>query len=144
LFLDQNATALVSSAACGADLIAQQEAGLLSLGRKIVLGSPAENFRRASVTDRPGNWGPLFDQIVAEVAAADGLAVLEPQNGTTRFAATNEAIVRLALQLGNHTDTAVTAVLVWDGMRTGKGDWTAHFGDIARSNGLPVKEISTL
>src|ERR671936_863361 len=66
LFRTEGATAVVSSAACGADLIALREAGALKLRRRVVLPFAAASFRGSSVTDRPGEWGPLFDAIVQE------------------------------------------------------------------------------
>ena len=47
---------LVCSAACGADLIALQAAGRVSLRRRIVLPFEPSRFRDSSVVDRPGDW----------------------------------------------------------------------------------------
>src|SRR6267378_3813558 len=55
-----HAVALVCSAACGADLVALEQAERLGLRRRIVLPFRRERFRSTSVTDRPGDWGPLF------------------------------------------------------------------------------------
>src|SRR5215510_14628657 len=62
----EQSDALVCSAAYGADLIALDVAGALGLRRRVVLPFAAERFRQSSVTDRPGDWGPLFDQIIGE------------------------------------------------------------------------------
>src|SRR5258708_23324677 len=70
LLQEQGATALVCSAACGADLLGLEAAGTLGLRRRVVLSFAPERFRATSVTDRPGEWGPLYDRIIAEVAAA--------------------------------------------------------------------------
>src|SRR5690349_16640107 len=48
--------ALVASAACGADLIALDVARQLRIRRRIVLPCAPDQFRDASVTDRPGDW----------------------------------------------------------------------------------------
>src|SRR5450432_2011251 len=53
----EGATVLVSSAACGADLLALSEAGALGLRRRVVLPYDRKEFRATSVTDRPGEWG---------------------------------------------------------------------------------------
>jgi hypothetical protein len=63
---DKSATVLVSSGACGADLIALSEAGQLGLRRRVILPLERERFRDTSVTDRPGEWGPLYDQVLDE------------------------------------------------------------------------------
>ena len=65
-----HAVALVCSAACGADLVALEQAKQLGLRRRIVLPFAPEKFRETSVVDRPGDWGPLYDQQVAATAAA--------------------------------------------------------------------------
>jgi hypothetical protein len=54
LLAKERAVALVCSAACGADLVALEEAERLGLRRRIVLPFPPERFRKTSVTDRPG------------------------------------------------------------------------------------------
>ena len=51
------ATILVSSAACGADLIALSEARELGLGLRIILPFARDKFRISSVADRPGIGG---------------------------------------------------------------------------------------
>src|SRR5882757_8992673 len=59
LLAAEHAEALVCSAACGADLIALEEAERLGLRRRIVLTFPPNRFCVASLTDRPGNGCPL-------------------------------------------------------------------------------------
>jgi len=71
------ATTMVSSAACGADLIALSEARELTLRRRIILPFARDRFRITSVADRPGNWGPLYDEILDEAEASGDLIVLE-------------------------------------------------------------------
>jgi hypothetical protein len=48
--------AIVCAAACGADLIALDEAGKLGVRRRVVLPNPKARFRANSVVDRPGAW----------------------------------------------------------------------------------------
>src|SRR5689334_16384562 len=73
LFRVERATALVCSAACGADLVALEEAERLGIRRRIVLPFPPERFRETSVVDRPGDWGSAFDRLVAAARAAGDL-----------------------------------------------------------------------
>src|ERR1700688_1274520 len=77
----EHAEALVCSAACGADLIALTEAERLGLRRRIVLPFPAKRFRETSVTDRPGEWGPLYDRLIKEAQSAGDLVVLPDPGG---------------------------------------------------------------
>ena len=74
---EMHAVALVCSAACGADLVALEQAKQLGLRRRVVLPFAPERFRETSVVDRPGDWGPLYDQQVAATAAAGDLLVLD-------------------------------------------------------------------
>src|SRR5689334_8703170 len=73
----ERAAALVCSAACGADLVALEEAERLGLRRRIVLPFPPDPFRRRSVVDRPGEWGEVFDHLIAKAHAAGDLVVLD-------------------------------------------------------------------
>lgn len=69
LLKEKAVTALVSSAACGADLIALSEAGQLGLTRRVILPFERGRFRETSVTDRPGDWGTLYDEILDALEA---------------------------------------------------------------------------
>jgi hypothetical protein len=67
LLQQQGATAVVSSATCGADLIGSPVAGKLGLRRQVVLPFSRAKFREKSVLDRPGEWRQLYDTIFDEV-----------------------------------------------------------------------------
>jgi hypothetical protein len=145
LLKEQNATAMVSSAACGADLIALKTAGELNLRRLVILPFAPERFRETSVVDRPGDWGSLFDQVIAEVKAKNdlvdlGLASEEDES----YIVANRAIIEESLALAESTGEPIAAVLVWNGVSRGPGDVTNAFGDAARARGWKVLEISTL
>ena len=99
----QGATVLVSSAACGADLLALSEAGGLGLRRRIVLPFEREKFRATSVTDRPGEWGAMYDKVLNEVEKGGDLLVIQPVSEDTAYAETNHLIVDEALSLGLET-----------------------------------------
>lgn len=156
LFSDRRASALVASAACGADLVALQVAGSLGLRRRVILPFHPERFRETSVTDRPGDWGPSYDEVIGEVRAAGDLVVLEQDEGGGAYAAALEAILDEALEMatregsdadakseGNET-SGVLAVVVWDGAPRGDDDYTQRFADMARARGVPVTEIITI
>ncbi len=137
--------ALVSSAACGADLLALDEAGLLGIRRRVVLPFEPERFRRTSVVDRAGEWGPLFDRIIEEVGTNGDLVISRDQAaGHDAYAAITAMLFNQAAELAQDSDGNVTAVLVWDGQTRGSGDLSFEFGEEARRRGLRVVEVNTL
>jgi hypothetical protein len=141
----QKATLLVSSAACGADLLALSEAGSLGLRRKIVLPFEREKFRATSVTDRPGEWGALYDGALNEVEQNGDLFVIQSTgNDDEAYTEASHAIVDEALLLGMQLQQPAIAVLVWEGQSRGAGDLTEEFGVFARSKGVTVRSILTL
>jgi hypothetical protein len=151
LLQELNATTLVASAACGVDLLGQQAAGELGLRRIVVLPFEPARFRETSVTDRPGDWGPIFDALIASVRNEDGsLRLLDQPVGDgsshAAYAAVNELVLGTALDLarGVNAGNGVRAIAVWDGASRGRGDLTEHFINAARSYGIPVEEVLTL
>jgi hypothetical protein len=146
--LEHKATGLVASAACGADLLALEEAGKLGLPRRIVLPFPRDEFREGSVADRPGVWGPLYDQIVDEVQARGELVVLgatgdpDAAYGLATTAILDEA-QQLAQQMGEGRNSVI-AFAVWDLVPRGAGDLTVTFANQAKERGLAVVNIPTL
>ena len=140
----QCAVALVGSAACGADLLALSEAGNLGLRRRVVLPFNREKFRTTSVTDRQGNWGPLYDKLLNEVEESGGLLVIHANSEDNAYVEANHAILDQALSLGQQLQDLVTAVLVWDGKSRGEGDLTEEFGVYARNKSISVVEVMTL
>jgi hypothetical protein len=144
VLIEKGAIALVSSAACGADLIALSEAGQLGLRRRVVLPFGRKRFRETSVTDRPGDWGPLYDQIIDEVEALGDLVLLEKGTDNEAYSAANHVILNEALGLAKEAHKPATAVLIWDGTSRGDHDLTEEFGVEARNRGLAVIEVKTL
>jgi len=137
-------SALVSSAACGADLLALSVAGNIGVRRIIVLPFEREKFRKTSVTDRPGEWGSLYDRILDEVQKAGDLQILNLKSEEEAYAQVNHLIVDEAISLGQKLRVPVTAALVWDGKSRGKDDLTEEFGRYARSEEVAVIEIMTI
>jgi hypothetical protein len=137
------ATAVVCSAACGADLIGLSEAGQLSLRRRIVLPFGRDKFRGTSVVNCPGEWGKLYDSILDEVEASGDLVVIDTGNEDNPYSATNRAILEEGVALGRANGEPVGAALVWDGESRGANDYTDHFGAEARKLGLEVFEVPT-
>jgi len=146
------ATAVVTSGACGTDLIALEVAGALGLGRKMILPFGRDEFRETSVTDRPGDWGGRYDALCAELAAAGDLEEYDfhPPNELT-YAQTNIKIIERAVEIGSDEAMAMgwrlpnaMALLVWEGTSRGPDDMTAHFGAIAQQRGLAVEHVLTM
>lgn len=144
LFVESNITELVCAAACGSDLIALQVAGELEIRRRVVLPFEPERFRTLSVTDRPGEWGPIFDRVIQEVQARGDLVALNStEDEEVAFFTTNIAILEEALALVNHPDKVI-AIIVWEGKARGKDDMTAAFAREARKRKIMITEVLTL
>ncbi len=92
---------LVSSAACGADLLALAEAGELGIRRRVILPFDSDKFRVSSVIDRPGDWGPIYDAVLNKVQAAGDLVIAPRAPEETSYLRTNHIIIDEALVLGN-------------------------------------------
>jgi hypothetical protein len=144
LFVENGASALACSAACGADLIALDVAGELKLRRRIVLPFDVARFRETSVTDRPGQWGQAFDRAIAETGAAGDLVIVNSSSDDAGYAAANQAVLDEAGTLRKETGVPAAAVIVWNGQSLGPDDYTAQFRDLAARRGLQVFEVSTV
>jgi hypothetical protein len=145
LLKDSDATALVCSAACGADLIALEAAGELGIRRRIVLPFEPARFRETSVIDRPGDWGPAFDSVIKEVKAKHDLVNLNMDQDTEEsYRQANQVILNEAISLAAASGDRVVAALAWNGISRSDNDITNAFGDSARSLGLKVLEVSTV
>lgn len=139
------ASAVVSSAACGADLLALEEARALRIRRRVVLPFGRDRFRQTSVIDRPGGWGAVFDSIADELdSQGDLLILIPPPDEAGAYAAASKAILREAQTLASELQQEAVAVLVWDGQSRGAGDMTQEFDDRARELGMSVREVRTL
>ena len=133
---------LVCSAACGADIIALEACASSGVSATIVLPFAAAEFRRVSVTDRPGDWGPRFDRVLARARAAGSIIELSMSSKDERaFNIANEEIVSTAAGMRSARHLAV---IVWDGEKVGEEDVTGHVRDLAVARGFDLVEVSTL
>ncbi|HTC13044.1 MAG TPA: hypothetical protein VK692_02430 [Chthoniobacterales bacterium] len=144
----EHTEALVCSAACGADLIALEEAERLGLRRRIVLPFPAHRFRETSVTDRPGNWGPVFDRLVAAAESAGDLVTLfGTGDDDAAYAAANEAIIKEAEVLAGSTSDSpnlrLVVVIVWEGSARVGTDASGDLLTLAMKAGFEERSVST-
>lgn len=71
----------MSSAACGADLIALPEGGKLGIRRRAVLAFSRDKFRESSEVDRPGGWGELYDEVIAELGTTGDVLIVNAKDG---------------------------------------------------------------
>ena len=140
----QKATGMVSSGACGADLLVQAVARDLQLPhRRMILPFAPDAFRDSSVTDRPGDWGPLYDDLLAELTArGDVVTLAEDPEGDAAYAAVNRVILAEADRIAGAATPLV--LLIWDGTSRGEGDLTADLGIMARERSWPIAEILTV
>ncbi len=145
-FQVNNVRVLVSSAACGADLLAQKAAQELKVEQQIIIPFERGNFKETSVTDRPGDWGELFDDICDEVERKGNLIVLEgfEDDDDDAYSAVTTAILSHAESLKRKPDKEkLLAVIAWEGCAKQKDDETAAFAAKARSRSIEVAEILT-
>jgi hypothetical protein len=143
-FARQAATAMVSSGACGADLAALTVAGARGMRRRLVLPLSRAEFRASSVTDRPGDWGPVYDRVLAELDPSGDVVTLAGQAaGDAAYAAANDVILDEAALLARKNATEVIALLVWEGAPRDGADMTAAFGEAARTRGYRVEQVKT-
>jgi hypothetical protein len=144
-FEREGATGLVCSGACGSDLAALTVAGARGLRRRVVLPFGRAEFRSTSVTDRPGDWGPVYDRVLAELdEARDVVTLAGHAAGDAAYALANDAILDEAAALAQQGATGVVAVLVWEGVPRSGDDMTAGFGDAARARGYRVEQVKTV
>lgn len=149
--ITSEAGALVCSAACGADLLALEIAESAGVPYHIVIPFDVDEFRKRSVTDRPGlSWGPLFDRLVAQAAKAGRLWVdkLDPEADES-FRTSNVRILELARslavpRLGEGFSSQLIAIVVWEGRSRGAGDITEHFKLAAEQEGFRIETVLTV
>lgn len=140
---------LVCSGACGADLIALEEAGRSHIQRKMILPFDADTFRRSSVVDRPGDWGKKFDAVYDQLKKESGVVIL-PYNAADDnvYVKTNYDILdtadELLQQTGKVQGEKKVAIIIWEGTPKNSGDTTDHFRMEAIERGYTIKEINCL
>lgn len=141
LFQDCGVSVLVSSAACGADLIALDVAGSLKIRFRIVLPFDAPQFKASSVVDRGGEWGELFERLIGAAEAAGDLVVLGLPQSDNAYERATYAILDEAARLAS--GGPVLAVAVWELESRGQGDHTEQFLKAARDRGYSTAQINS-
>jgi hypothetical protein len=141
LFQDHGVSVLVSSAACGADLVALDVAGSLKIRFRIVLPFDAAHFKMSSVVDRGGEWSELFERFIGAAEAAGDLIVLGFPQSDNAYERATQAILDEAGRLAR--GGPVLAVAVWELESRGPGDHTEQFLKGARDRGYSTAQINS-
>jgi hypothetical protein len=148
----KNSVALVSSAACGADLLALQAAQSMGIRTVIVLPFAAHDFKLTSVIDRsmPEFWGQRFDSVVEKAREKGDVIELQGLKGDdAAYRAANKRIMEEARRLAKVPDNesrpdALIAFVVWDGTPRNPDDTTKSFADLAQNSGFKLDQIGIL
>lgn len=145
ILASQDARILVCSAACGADLLALEAAGQLELRRRVILPFERLQFRKLSVVDRPGDWGPRFDRVMDEVEASGDVVVMEySSDDPDVYLTTSRVLFDEGIRIARENDLGLLVVVVWNGVSRGESDATDAFLRQAKALGLPAAEVNTL
>src|SRR5258708_5461111 len=148
-----HAVALVSSAACGADLVALETAQRMRLRTRIILPFSAARFRENSVVDRPRPefWGDIFDRVASVARPHGDLVELDMVEVDDAYSAVNAIIIQEARKLAgvnehgwSRESSSLVALVVWEGASHGAGDHTYRFVKLARHSGFRVEQVLTL
>ncbi|MEO6378303.1 MAG: hypothetical protein ABIO37_09790 [Caulobacteraceae bacterium] len=143
LMVSAQVAVVIASAASGADLLALQAAGELGIRRVVVLPCAALAFKVGSVTDRPGDWGPLFDRIIDEVRGGGSLIELDLGQDAEAYAQVTKDLIERAQNMAEGEGLTAAAVAVWDGVSHGPEDMTAYFRRLAAERRFDLHEIRT-
>ncbi len=133
-------SAIICSAACGADLLLLQAAQKAEVPRYVLLPSPPEEFRQSSVTDRPGDWGAIYDEILRH----SSVEVHQVPAGQEGYLEVNRRLLDKAQALAAEVGVSVAALVIWNQESRGEDDVTAHFLREAAQRSFTISEISTL
>jgi len=149
LFRHETAFALVCSAACGADILALEEAERQQIRFRIVLPFERLRFRSKSVIDRGEEWGPRFDHLADLASESDDLLVLDKaqQDDDLLFEAANSRIRQEAATLARSLPDAphrLLAVAVWEGRPRPGNDLTWDFLRVAEAEGFETRSVLTV
>ena len=135
---------LVSSAAAGADLLGIKAAINLGITPRIVLSPSVREFARTSVEDRGSYWKQEFESAMSAVSP-ENVILVPPQSAIAdTFKAINERILSEAIALSVSNSSELMCFAVWDGVKRGDEDFSAHFVERAAKLGLPVISICTI
>lgn len=140
---------LVSSAACGSDLLAIQAARALDARFRIVLPYQEDWFLADSVTDRPGMWKDLYNEVIGEASGKGDLLLLDERRGSDdAYRAANDAILAEAQRLAREEKpddpgSALAGLIIWEGASRGPDDVTDHMRQRLADAGATISVVLT-
>jgi predicted acylesterase/phospholipase RssA len=142
LLVEYGIGTLVSSAACGADIVALEVAAELGLRLVIVLPFERDEFRVTSVTDRGEGWGARFDALLDAPNLPRELIVLTRTSGSDDEAYA-EATKRLLTEASQRAPkgTSPLAIVAWEGRARAGTDATRDFLDRATAAGMITRVV---
>ena len=103
-----------------------------------------EQFRQTSVIDRPGDWAPIFDEMLRQLQASGDLIVLQEPPGDAAYEAVSEAVLAEATRIARENGNRLMAMVIWDGSARPGIDFTVQFRDSARRRGFEVVDVLTV
>src|SRR5687767_9402842 len=99
-FKSSDAKTLISSGACGADLVAMEVAGESGIEQVMILPFDEVNLKKISVTVRPGDWQLIYEPVIEKLKKTKGLIVLDVSvEEPSAFEKTNSLIMDRAKEL---------------------------------------------
>jgi hypothetical protein len=114
------------------------------LANRIILPSGRDQFKQTSVSDRPGGWDTIYDNVIDAASANGSLILLNDGSSQPPYFSTSRVILDEAAALAANLGISAGAALIWDGVSRGRHDVTEDFAKEARKRGLRVLEVSTL
>jgi hypothetical protein len=143
MFSREHIGLLVCSAACGADLIALETASAAGIECRVVLPFERCRFRAASVIDRPGDWGQIFDRVIALAEGSGNLRVLPgSKDDNSSYLKANEFIIKEAITEAR--GRPALAIIVWEGKPRDHNDATDSFRRLAVAAGMEPRTVLTV
>jgi hypothetical protein len=97
-----------------------------------------------SVEDRGSYWKREFESTLSAVDPENVVLVPAQSAMADTFKTINERILDDAIALSVPNSSEPLCLAVWDGVKRGKDDFSAHFVERAVARGLQVVKVSTL
>ena len=137
---------VVTSAACGADILALEASVELGIRFRIILPFRRERFLVSSVVDRGADWGRRYGALLALAEARGDVVELEAVDGDddAAYGRATERILEEARVFARDHESTPMAIAVWDEQRRDGGDATMDFLESASRGGFEVLSVSTL
>lgn len=145
IFKSIRASHVVSSGACGTDLLALQAAFDLNIPSTMVLPFDSVTFKSTSVTDRPGDWGDIYEEILHHLKlTGDVIEMNYLPDDPAAYENTNLLILDHAREKAASPATnneQLLALIVWEGQPKDSDDTTYHFMQEAQKRNFLTREL---